>query len=742
MRIFIGNPPWRRGNRLGVRAGSRWPFTMDVSEGTRIPPYVPFPFFLAYAAAVLERERYPVLLIDAIAEGLSDEEYLARVKAFNPDLILHETSTASFDIDLALTKRLRETTAARIALAGPHASVHAEEVLRENSYIDFILTGEYELTIRDLCERLENGKPLHSVKGLVFRSPDGTITQNPRRPSLKDLDTLPWPARHFLPMQNYRDEFCCMPHPMLQMWASRGCPFRCIFCLWPDVMYGDHRYRVRDVKDVVSEIESCQKEYGFRSFYFDDDTFNMGKERIIALSREIKNRNLGIPWAAMCRADAVDEEMLTAMKDSGLVAVKYGIESSSQKIVDACGKRLDLKKAERAIELTKRLDIKFHLTFTFGLPGETADTIRQTIDYALARDPDCLQFSLVTPFPGTKYHETLKRGDNIVARSWEEYDGSGKSVIRTKNLSREELEHWLAEAHRLWEEHQKKKQGGRLSHRKVSLYIPCYNAAKTLRECIESVLAQSYPVDEILIIDDGSTDNTAAIASAYPVRIIQHGKNLGLAVSRNTAFNEVRNEYVAAVDADVVLDRDWLKVLMNCFSQQNIVGACGKLTERYQSSLADRWRAVHCKQHFGDETILDCDFLYGSNNVVKKDAVIAVGLFDLKYRTNYEDVDLCRRMKRAGHHIFYQPSAKAEHLKRDTILSVLDMDWRWWIHHYAGTGKYLSLSNTVRANWRKMRDYIRRDRASNAQECIPVDVLLLIYATYRDVTSLPQLRNI
>ena len=251
MKILLGNPPWKKGNRLGVRAGSRWPFTMEVPEGTRIPPYVPFPFFLAYAAAVLERERFPTLLVDAIAEGLTEDEYFARVKALNPDLILHETSTASFDVDLAIAKRLKETTAARIALSGPHVSVLTDDVMKENGWIDFILIGEYELTLRELCQQLEHSGPLQDVMGLSFRRPDGAIVHNPRRPSVRDLDSLPWPARHFLPMHNYRDSFCDMPHPMLQLWSSRGCPFRCVFCLWPDVMYGDHLYRPRNAKDIV-----------------------------------------------------------------------------------------------------------------------------------------------------------------------------------------------------------------------------------------------------------------------------------------------------------------------------------------------------------------------------------------------------------------------------------------------------------------------------------------------------------
>jgi len=736
MRIILGNPPWRIGNRLGVRAGSRWPFTMEVTDGTRLPPYIPFPFFLAYAAAVLERERFPVMLIDGIAEGLTEEEYLAKAAAFNPDLVLHETSTASIATDLRIAQKIKEAAYARVALAGPHVSVLTERILKENAFVDFILLGEYELTLLDLCAHLMNATPLGEVNGLSFRKPDGTIQTNPRRPSLKDLDSLPWPVRHFLPMERYRDAFCDMPHPMLQMWASRGCPYKCIFCLWPDVMYGDHEYRTRDPKNVVDEVEYCQKKYGFKSFYFDDDTFNLGKARIITLCREIKKRNLGIPWAAMCRADAIDEEMLRQMKDAGLIAVKYGIESASQRIVNASGKKLDLKKAEKAIELARKLGIRFHLTFTFGLPGETSETIKKTIDYALEKDPDCLQFSLATPFPGTEYHERLKKTGNIVAGSWEEYDGSGRSVIQTEHLSREDLEHWLSEAYRLWGEHQNKKAVTKgvtaAGLQKVSLYIPCYNAAKTLTPCLESVLAQSYPVDEILIVDDGSPDETVAIASRYPVKIIRHPKNLGLAASRNTAFRAARNEFVAAIDADCVIDTNWLENIMKNFSDPAVVGACGRLIEKYQSAPADAWRATYMPQHWGEERIRNPYFLFGTDNIYKKSSIIEIGLYNECFKTNFEDVDMGIRLTKAGKTFIYDPLPIAYHLKRDTALSVMRAYYRWYSPNYPAPLSAAALAHRFYIYFGDLLRMLKDDCRTGRERFLIIDTTLWLYRSFVD----------
>ena len=728
MKIFIGNPPWKKGNRLGVRAGSRWPFTMEVPEGTRIPPYVPFPFFLAYAAAVLERARIPVMLVDAISEGLTDEEYLAKVTAFNPDLVLHETSTASIATDLRIAKRTKESTRARVALAGPHVSVMGDQVLRENAFVDFVLAGEYELTLLDLCRHLADAAPIEEVKGLSFKNADGTVRTTPRRPPIEDLDTLPWPARHFLPMENYRDSFCDMPHPMLQMWASRGCPYRCIFCLWPDVMYGGHEYRTRDPVDVADEIEHCQKKYGFKSFYFDDDTFNLGKPRIIALCREIKKRNAGIPWAAMCRADAADEEMLRAMKDSGLIAVKYGIESASQEIVNASGKKLDLDKAEKAIELTRKLGIRFHLTFTFGLPGETPETIKRTISYALEKNPDCLQFSLATPFPGTAYHRTLKASGGIAAGSWDEYDGSGKSVIRTEHLSRQELEGWLCEAYRMWDERRRAKS----APAKVTVYVPCYNAAKTLDECLKGVTAQSYPIDEILVIDDGSTDETVSIASRHPVKIIRHSGNLGLAASRNTAFRAARNEFVAAADADVVLDTHWLEKIMENLADPAVAGACGRLVEKCSSTPPDAWRAVHMPQHWGEEKIRNPYFLFGADNLYRKDSIVKIGFYNEGFKTNFEDVDMGIRLAKAGKPTAYDPSAVAHHLKKDTTISVLRAYYLWYSPNYPSPLSAAALAHRLLVYFSDWLRMLKIDCRAGRESFLIIDIMLWLYRSFVD----------
>ncbi|MBI5178636.1 MAG: radical SAM protein [Nitrospinae bacterium] len=443
MKVFLGNAPWAKKGFKGVRAGSRWPHFEHCAS-----PYMPFPFFLSYAAALLKKNGVEVLLVDAIAEGMDEEAYFTKIASFMPDLVMHEVSTASIVTDLRQGKKVKELLpAAKLAFCGAHDAMFDPAFLDQHPFLDFSIEGEYEFTVLELAQNLAG--PKEGILGLVYRGADGAPRKNGRRPLAK-LDDLPWPAREFLPMMNYWDNPGGIPSPSLQVHASRGCPFTCAFCSWPQVMYGGNKYRARDPKDVVREIVHCRDTYGFKSFYFDDDTFNIGKKRILALCDEMIRENLGLPWAAMARADTADAEMLAKMKEAGLVSIKYGVESGEQKILDDCGKRLDLAVARETVRETKRLGIKCHLTFTFGLPGETKETIRKTMALAEELDPDTVQFSIATPYPGSRLYRQLSEKGHIVSADFSEYDGGNRAVIRTDALEPRDLEEALRVATTLW----------------------------------------------------------------------------------------------------------------------------------------------------------------------------------------------------------------------------------------------------------------------------------------------------
>jgi len=218
--------------------------------------------------------------------------------------------------------------------------------------------------------------------------------------------------------------------------------------------------------------------------------------------------------------------------------------------------------------------------------------------------------------------------------------------------------------------------------KKVSVYIPCFNAEKHIEGCIKSVLSQSYPVDEILIIDDGCTDKTIEKASKYNVKIFRNKENKGLAFSRNKGILKAKNEFVASIDADIILDKKWLENLMKDFTNDKIAGVCGNLEEHYEKRIADFWRLIHMKQNWGKKKIINPKFLFGSNCLFRKKAIKDAGFYNIKYRTNYEDVDMSKRLKHQGHKLIYEPKAKASHLKNDSMTSVLKSSWNWTLFSY------------------------------------------------------------
>lgn len=456
MKIFLANAPWKKPGFYGVRAGSRWPHFEN--QGC---DYMPFPFFLSYATAMLMNNGFEVALTDAVAEGLDDDAFFRRMEKDAPDVVFFEISTASLNTDMAILERTRKLLGSKVIviLGGAHFGLSDASFLEGCPMADFTLSGEYEFNLLELLTHLRDGTSPEAVPGLGHRRADKTVAVN-KPGKLAELDSYPWPARELLPMERYCDRPGGIPAPSLQLIASRGCPFGCIFCAWPQLMYGGNSYRTRTPKDVVDEIEDAVKRFGFKSFYFDDDTFNIGKPRILELAREIKARGLNLPWAIMARADQMDRETLAALKDAGLVALKYGVESGSQELLKQACKGLDLGKVAETVRFTRELGIRYHLTFMFGLPGETEETARQTVETALALDPDSLQFSIATPFPGSRFHKHLLEKGHLLSTNFDDYDGYHNSVVRTDALTGEDLIRIRNEAEDAWRAHRRAKAAG------------------------------------------------------------------------------------------------------------------------------------------------------------------------------------------------------------------------------------------------------------------------------------------
>ncbi len=476
--ILLVNLPWQEEGQFGVRAGSRWPHIKDYYEGD----YTPFPFFLAYSVALLRKHGFKSMIIDALAERLNENIFLEKVSRLGADILVAEVSTPSFKNDISLLKKM-SGKGMKIVVCGPHIEIHERDFLSKHPFIDYVLFGEYEFSLLDLVTAIFENKPLCDVKGLIYREGD-TIIKNPPREAF-DINLLPWPSREDLPMEKYWDLPGNIPYPSVQMAASRGCPFGCNFCLWPQVMYLGNHYRVRDVKDTIDEMEYLVREMGFKSVYFDDDTFNIGKTRMLDFCNEIKKRGLNdIPWAIMARADLMDEEILNNMESAGLWAVKYGVESPNSKLIKTINKDMGIDKTTRNIKITQGLGIKTHLTFCFGADGETKDTVQETINYALKLNPESVQFSILTPFPGTKLYEKLDKEGRILTKDWFKYDGHYQCVFRHDNFTPEELVAIKKRAYGIWLDHTRRRRGVKGDIDRFNKYLRKHGLAKAISKTL------------------------------------------------------------------------------------------------------------------------------------------------------------------------------------------------------------------------------------------------------------------
>lgn len=268
----------------------------------------------------------------------------------------------------------------------------------------------------------------------------------------------------------------------------------------------------------------------------------------------------------------------------------------------------------------------------------------------------------------------------------------------------------------------------------VSLYVPCYNAARFIERSIEAALNQTMPPSEVIIVDDGSSDETVEIAKRYPVVIVRHEGNKGLAAARNTGVRSARNQLVASIDADCVPRPDWLEKLLERMTEETVAGAGGQLVERNQDSLPDLWRSVHMKQSHGDELIVNAAFIFGHGTVFRKSALEKVGLYNEKLRTNAEDCYISERLKKAGFTIVYEPAAVAEHLRTDGVVSLMRTYWRWNFHGYLND---MTLSNTIRTSGynilKRLPALVAEDLRTGRTGCVLLSGLVTGYAVVADL---------
>jgi hopanoid biosynthesis associated radical SAM protein HpnJ len=390
-----------------------------------------YPTWLAQPAALVPGSK----LLDAPADGTPIEEVLAQAGDF--DLIIMHTSAPSFLKDARVAELLKaRNPALKIGMVGAQVAVDPAGSLAASAAVDFVAREEFDYTCKDVAD----GLPLETIAGLSFRRADGSIQHNAARPMIENMDELPWVApvyRRDLKIDNYFIGY--LKHPYVSIYTGRGCRSKCTFCLWPQTV-GGHRYRVRSPQNVIDEVRWIKENMPeVKEIFFDDDTFTDFRPRAEEIARGLGK--LGVTWSCNAKAN-VPYQTLKVMKDNGLRLLLVGYESGNDQILHNIRKGLRTDIARRFTEDCRKLGIVIHGTFILGLPGETHETIRETIQYAVDINPHTIQVSLAAPYPGTElYQQALDNGWLTDTRNASLVNNQGVqlSPLSYPNLGAEEI---------------------------------------------------------------------------------------------------------------------------------------------------------------------------------------------------------------------------------------------------------------------------------------------------------------
>jgi hopanoid biosynthesis associated radical SAM protein HpnJ len=356
-----------------------------------------YPTWLAQPAALVEGSK----LIDAPPHDLLFEDIVADVK--ERDLVVLHTSTPSFKLDAEVAARIKDVNpAVKIGMIGAKVAVEPEKSLAAAPVIDFVARNEFDFT----CKEVAEDRPWSGIKGISYRNREGAIVHNEDRETLENMDALPFVTpvyKRDLEIEKYFIGY--LKHPYVSFYTGRGCKSRCTFCLWPQTV-GGHRYRVRSVEHVAEEMKWAKANFPqVKEFFFDDDTLTDNVPRVEALAKALGK--LGVVWSANAKAN-VPRRTLEIMKDNGLRLLVVGYESGNQKILHNIKKGMLVDVARRFTKDCHEVGVTIHGTFILGLPGETKETIQETLEFAKEINPHTLQVSLAAPYPGTFLHRQAK----------------------------------------------------------------------------------------------------------------------------------------------------------------------------------------------------------------------------------------------------------------------------------------------------------------------------------------------
>jgi hopanoid biosynthesis associated radical SAM protein HpnJ len=374
-------------------------------------------------------------VVDAPPHKISIKQTVAMAGDF--ELLVLFTSTPGFHVDVKIAEMMKDSNPKlRVSFVGPPVTVNPEGTLRASKAIDFVVRREFDHQIAGYA----SGTPLAELPGVSFRE-NGGFRHNPDGASIENLDALPWVTRVYkrdLDITRYNVPF--LLNPFIAFYTSRGCPALCTFCLWPQTHSG-HRWRVRSSDDIAAEVRYALENFpNLKEIFFDDDTFNYQKARTLDLCAKLKP--LKFTWSCTSRV-TTDYETLRAMKEAGCRLLIVGYESGTPQILKNIKKGATVEMAQRFTANCKKLGLLVHGDYIVGLPGETRESLRRTIDFAKGLDTETIQVSIAHPYPGTEFYDYASRNGLLTVDSMTDETGHQLPNVIYPGLDRAELVDWV-----------------------------------------------------------------------------------------------------------------------------------------------------------------------------------------------------------------------------------------------------------------------------------------------------------
>ena len=459
MKVIFANPACRRPldgeyERYFMGAGVRFPWSLLKPMGDR-PRFSLFPMFLGYAAALAEDAGLETLALDAVPLDLNDRDFLNHICRVSPDVVVMQPNALMIDDVGRLTAEIKQRCGATIVLVGEHVSAETDDTFKRVPALDHAVMGEFEWGLLALLQALRAGEPVAGLQGVATRIAGQLSPADGLAPPVEDLDALPRPARHLFPawfdtdMTTYRDGFNQL-EPAYDVHATRGCPYRCNFCVWVQVLYDNGRHRRRDVNDVIDEMIELRDQRGAKEIYFDDDNFTAHRGWVGQFCDAMIERKCDIKWSVLADAIALNDGLLEKMAEAGCIGVKFGLDSADAEVLRATDKPLKVSNIEPLVSAAVRLGVKTHMTVVVGLNGETPESLERTFAFACGLDIDSIQISMATPVPGTRFYDEVKAEGTLVLDSWDQLDGYSTAVLNYESLSREDMDAFMQNVQSRW----------------------------------------------------------------------------------------------------------------------------------------------------------------------------------------------------------------------------------------------------------------------------------------------------